>query len=67
MPSWLQAVANVNPMTKAIEISRFFVIQGSLTAAQYGSILYDFAYLAIFAVSFTILGAFASRIALRKD
>ena len=67
MPSWLQAVANVNPMTKAIEISRFFVIQGSPTAAQYGSMLYDFAYLAIFAVSFTILGAFASRIALRKD
>ena len=67
MPSWLQAVANVNPMTKAIEISRFFVIQGSLTAAQYGSMFYDFAYLAIFAVSFTILGAFASRIALRRD
>jgi len=29
--------------------------------------LYDFAYLAIFAAFFTILGAFASRIALRKD
>jgi len=67
MPSWLQAVATVNPMTKAIEISRLFVIQGSLTAAQFTTLLYDFSYLAIFAAFFTILGAFASRVALRKD
>ena len=67
MPTWLQVVANVNPMSKAIEIARFFVIQGALTAAQYTSMLYDFAYLAIFAIFFTILGAYASRIALRKD
>ncbi len=67
MPSWLQAVANVNPMTKAIEISRLFVIQGSLAAAQYTSVLYDFTYLGFFAAFFTVLGAIASRVALRRD
>ena len=34
-------VANVNPMTKSDRDIEFFLIQGSLTAAQYGSMSYD--------------------------
>lgn len=63
----LTPVANVNPTTKAIEISRLFVIQGSLAAAQYTSVIYDFTYLGFFAGFFTVLGAIAARVAFRRD
>jgi ABC-2 type transport system permease protein len=56
MPSWLQTVAEVNPLTYATDISRQLLL-GSTGIASLGL---DFLYLGLFAVAFTAIGMIVS-------
>jgi ABC-2 type transport system ATP-binding protein len=67
MPSWLQNVASLNPMSKASDLIRYFVINGSLSASQLSVALYDGAFLVVFAVACTALGIIISRRGLRMQ
>ncbi len=51
MPDWLQAVANVNPISYANDAVRTFMIFSD----GYGSLALDFAYLGIFAIVVTAI------------
>lgn len=57
MPSWLQPIVNVNPISYATDISR----QLLLGAPGMADIWFDFAYLTLFAILLTSLGLFLSR------
>jgi ABC-2 type transport system permease protein len=56
MPSWLQAVAEVNPLTYATDISRQLLL-GSTGIASLGL---DFLYLGLFSVALTTIGMIVS-------
>jgi len=56
MPSWLQPVVRVNPISYATDISR----QLLLGATGMASVAFDFAYLLCFAALFTTLGIYMS-------
>jgi len=66
-PSWLRAIANVNPVTKANEAARLLVINGSLSSSQAATYGWDMAYLLVFAVLLGVLGSLAARRALRPE
>jgi len=66
-PSWLKAIANVNPVTKANEAARLLVINGSLSSSQATTYGWDMAYLLVFAVLLGVLGYLAARRALRPE
>ena len=66
-PSWLRAIANVNPVTKANEAARLLVINGSLSSSQAATYGWDMAYLLAFAVLLGVLGSLAARRALRPE
>ncbi|MGP8056120.1 MAG: ABC transporter permease [Nitrososphaerales archaeon] len=66
-PSWLKAIANVNPVTKANEAARLLVINGSLSSSQAATYGWDMAYLLGFAVLLGVLGSLAARRALRPE
>jgi ABC-2 type transport system permease protein len=66
-PSWLKAIANVNPVTKANEAARLLVINGSLSSSQAATYGWDIAYLLVFAVLLGVLGSLAARRALRPE
>jgi len=62
-PSWLLAIANVNPISKTDTIARLLIINGSkLSASQLSTIGWDFLYLAGFAI---IIGVVSYMIAAR--
>jgi|GEM_PF-333943 ABC-2 type transport system permease protein len=62
-PSWLLAIANVNPISKTDTIARLLIINGSkLSASQLSTIGWDFLYLAGFAI---IIGTVGYTIAAR--
>ena len=63
-PSWLVAISNVNPITKATNGARLLMIHGTLTAAQLTSFGWDALYLTVFAVLMAILGYLAANRAL---
>jgi ABC-2 type transport system permease protein len=67
MPGWLAAIANVNPVSKAADIIRYLIIQGTLSGTVMSTVTFDFVYLGIFAVSCTALGIFVSNRGLRMD
>jgi ABC-2 type transport system permease protein len=66
-PSWLKAIANVNPVTKANEAARLLVINGSLSSSQAAAYGWDMAYLLAFAVLLGVLGSLAARRAIRPE
>ena len=37
-PSWLKGIAQVNPVTKAVETARLLIVNGNLTAAQLSTV-----------------------------
>lgn len=67
MPRWLGAVAEVNPISKAADIVRYLIIQGTLNGATLSTVTCDFVYLGIFAVVCTLLGIIASNRGLRME
>ena len=66
-PSWLRAIANVNPVTTANEAARLLLINGSLTASQVSSYGWDMVYLTVFAAARGVLGYLAANRALRPE
>jgi ABC-2 type transport system permease protein len=53
MPSWLQTVAQVNPMTYTTDAVRQFLINSTIDFAQ---VARDFAYVGLFAVVVATIG-----------
>jgi ABC-2 type transport system permease protein len=66
-PSWLMAIANVNPVTKANEAARLLIVNGSLSSSQLATYGWDMAYLVVFATILGVLGYLAARRALRPE
>jgi ABC-2 type transport system permease protein len=65
-PSWLLAVANVNPISKADEIVRLLIINGNnLTGSQVATVGWDSLYLGIFAAALGAISYLIARRALR--
>ena len=65
-PSWLLAVANVNPISKTNEIVRLLIINGSkLSSSQLSTIGWDSLYLSVFAIIIGIVGYMIAARALR--
>jgi ABC-2 type transport system permease protein len=57
MPSWLKAVANVNPMTYTTDAVRQLLIYNTINFGQVGK---DFAYVGLFAVIVATIGILLS-------
>jgi ABC-2 type transport system permease protein len=66
-PSWLKAISDVNPVTKANEAARLLIINGSLSSGQVATYGWDIAYLVVFATLLGVLGYLAARRALRPE
>jgi ABC-2 type transport system permease protein len=66
-PSWLKAIADVNPVSKANEAARLLIINGSLSSSQVATYGWDIAYLAVFAAVLGVIGYLAARRALRPE
>jgi len=67
MPGWLSTIAGVNPISKAADVIRYLVIEGSLSSTALSTVTLDFAYLGAFAVICTMVGVFASNQGLRVE
>lgn len=67
MPGWLSSVANVNPISKATDIIRYLIIQGSLSSSALTTVTYDFIFLGAFAAILTAVGIFVSNHGLRME
>lgn len=67
MPDWLQTVAKVNPISRAAETARIFIVQGAISATDMSTVVFDVSFLLGFAVFFTTVGIVASRLALRAE
>ena len=63
-PSWLLAVSNVNPITKATDAARLLMVDGSLSASQVSAFAWDATYLAVFTLVMAAIGYLAARRAL---
>ena len=66
-PDWLRTIANLNPVTKANEVARLLLINGSLTSAQLSTYEMDMVYLVGFSALLGVLGYLAARRALRPE
>jgi len=64
MPDWLQAFANINPISKGADVARTLIIKGSIDLSILGA---DMTYLLGFAAILTIIGGIASVMALRTE
>lgn len=64
MPDWLQAFANINPISKGADLIRTLIIKGSIDLSILGS---DVAYLLGFAIILMVIGGIASLKALRTE
>jgi ABC-2 type transport system permease protein len=67
MPLWLQDIANVNPISKAADVIRYLIINGSLSSAQMSTVLFDLAYLGVFVALCAAIGIVASDRGLRME
>jgi ABC-2 type transport system permease protein len=63
-PSWLQVIADVNPISKANDAARLLISNGALTSSQTASFAGDMLYLLGFVVVFGFIGYLAARKAL---
>jgi ABC-2 type transport system permease protein len=66
-PAWLNAVSQVNPVTKATEVARLLMVSGSLSASQVTTVSWDLVYLVAFAAVMATLGYLAARRVLKAD
>ncbi|MDA4111768.1 MAG: ABC transporter permease [Thaumarchaeota archaeon] len=63
-PSWLLAISNENPITKATDSARLLMVNGVLSSSQLSTLEWDIAYLVVFAAVMAIVGYIAARKAL---
>jgi ABC-2 type transport system permease protein len=66
-PSWLKAIADVNPISKTDEAARLLIVNGSLSSSQLSTFAGDMLYLVVFVAVLTILGYWAAKRALRAE
>jgi ABC-2 type transport system permease protein len=66
-PSWLKGIAQVNPITKAVETVRLLIVYGNLSSAQLSTIGWNMLYLTAFAVILALIGYLIARKALKPD
>lgn len=66
-PSWLKGIAQVNPITKAVETVRLLIVYGNLSSAQLSTIAWNMLYLTAFAVILAIIGYLIARKALKPE
>ena len=66
-PSWLKAVAEVNPVTKAVETARLLIVNGTLSSAQLSTVYGNMLYLVGFAVVLGLIGFLIARQALKSE
>ena len=67
-PSWLKAVSDVNPISKADEAARILIVGGNPSASgQLGAVSGDLLYLAGFVIVMAALGLLVARRALKPE
>ena len=67
MPGWLRSIADINPISKAADIIRRLIIQGSLSGSALTVVTNDLIYLGAFAAICTVIGIYASKHGLRME
>jgi ABC-2 type transport system permease protein len=66
-PSWLKSIAEVNPVTKAVETARLLIVNGTLSSAQLSTVCGNMLYLVGFAVILGLIGYLIARQALKSE
>jgi len=66
-PSWLKGIAQVNPVTKAVETARLLIVNGNLTASQLSTVGWNMLYLVVFASVLAVAGYLIARRALKAE
>lgn len=66
-PSWLKGIAQVNPITIAVDTARLLIVNGTLTAAQTTTLAGNMLYLVVFTVVLAIIGYLIARRALKAE
>ena len=66
-PSWLKGVAEVNPITKAVDTARLLIVNGNLTATQLSTLAGNMLYIVVFTAALTLIGYLIARRALRAE
>lgn len=66
-PSWLKAIAEVNPVTKAVETARLLIVNGTLSPAQLSTVGWNMLYLTVFAVVLAAAGYLIAQRALKAE
>lgn len=66
-PSWLKGIAQVNPVTKAVETARLLIVNGTMSSSQLSTVAGNMLYLVVFAVALAIIGYLIARRALRAE
>lgn len=64
-PSWLRGVAQVNPITKAVETGRMLIVNGALSSGELSTLAFNALYLAVFALVLALIGYFLAQKALK--
>ncbi len=66
-PAWLKGIAEVNPVTKAVETARLLIVNGNLTGEKLSTLAGNMLYLVVFAVVLAIIGYLIARRALKAE
>jgi ABC-2 type transport system permease protein len=66
-PSWLKGIAEVNPVTKAVETARLLIVNGTLSSVQLSTVYGNMLYLVSFAVVLALIGYLIARQALKSE
>jgi ABC-2 type transport system permease protein len=66
-PSWLKVIAEINPVTKAVETARLLIVNGTLSSAQLSTVTGNMLYLVGFAVVLGLIGYLIARQALKSE
>lgn len=66
-PSWLKSIAQVNPITKAVDTARLLIVNGNLSASQLSTLTGNMLYLTVFVVVLGTIGYLIARRALKAE
>jgi len=66
-PSWLKAISEVNPVTKAVETARLLIVNGTLSSVQLSTVGWNILYLSVFAVVLAVIGYLIAQRALKAE
>jgi len=66
-PSWLKGIAEVNPITKAVESARLLIVNGSLNSTQLSMLAGNMVYLVVFTMILAVIGYLIARRALKAE